>query len=469
MKRIDLIASLAKNSNIICDIGCDHAYTVIKAIKDYGVSYAIASDINDGPLEIAKKNIISHKIEDKVKIVKSDGFKNINDEFDTAIISGMGGNLIIDILSSSLDKIKNKKLIISANSDFYLVRKYLNNNGFIISDEYSLVDDNKYYEVAIFIPGNNKYASFELKYGPILLKKKEETFINEYKKRLKKLEEFLPTIKDTIQKDEKLVLRNDYFKIILGDSTPMIPILDTDNYYREYFIDDNKRPLIIISAGGGYKYTSPRESEPVAKFYNDNGFHSVIVNYREDLNIYPAPGQALAYVINLYKNDNRVSKIIGIGFSAGGHNILEVALHKKNYDNPRIDYLILGYPVITADNRYWHKGSFVNLLKDGINDSDLLNKLSLEKEVKSDSPELFLWSTFTDESVHVMNSLLLIEAYKNANVNCEYHMYPMGGHGLSLANSESSGGDKNKEIEYVSRWKEDSIKWLRYKLIENNS
>ena len=45
----------------------------------------------------------------------------------------------------------------------------------------------------------------------------------------------------------------------------------------------------------------------------------------------------------------------------------------------------------------------------------------------------------------------------------------MGGHGLSLANSESSGGDKNKEIEYVSRWKEDSIKWLRYKLIENNS
>ena len=68
-----------------------------------------------------------------------------------------------------------------------------------------------------------------------------------------------------------------------------------------------------------------------------------------------------------------------------------------------------------------------------------------------------------------MNSLLLVEAYKNANVNCEYHMYPMGGHGLSLANSESSGGDKNKEIEYVSRWKEDSVKWLRYKLIENNS
>ena len=469
MKRIDLIASLAKGSHIICDIGCDHAYTVIKAIKNYGVSYAIASDINDGPLEIAKKNIIEKGLEDKVKILKSDGFKNINDDFDTVIISGMGGNLIIDILSNALDKIKNKKLIISANSDFYLVRKYLNNNGFIIDDEYSLIDDNKYYEVACFIPGNIRYASFELKYGPVLLKKKEEIFINEYKKRLKKLEEYLPTIKDTIQKDEKLVLRNDYFKIILGDSTPMIPILDTDNYYREYFIDNKIRPLIIISAGGGYKYTSPRESEPVAKYYNDNGFNVVIVNYREDLEIYPAPGRALAYVINLYKNDKRVSKIIGLGFSAGGHNILEVALHKNEYDNPRIDYLILGYPVVTCDERYSHKGSFKNLLKDGINDLDLLNKLSLEKEVKPDSPELFLWSTFTDESVHVMNSLLLVEAYKNNNVNCEYHMYPMGGHGLSLANKESSGGDINKEIDYVSSWKEDSIKWLNFKLNENNS
>ena len=471
MKRIDLIASLASGSNTICDIGCDHAYTVIKAIKDYGVSYAIASDINDGPLEIAKKNIAEKNMENKVKIIKSDGFKNIDLDFDTAIISGMGGNLIIDILSNSLDKIKNKKLIISANSDFYLVRKYLNNNGFIITDEHSIVDDNKYYEVAVFIPGDIKYASFELKYGPILLKKKEECFINEYKKRLKKLEEFLPTIKDTIQKDEKLVLRNDYFKIILGDSTKMIPILDSDNYYREYFIDDKNRPLIVISAGGGYKYTSPRESEPVARFYNEHGFHSVIVNYREDLIKYPHPQKSLAYVINLYKNDKRVSKVIGLGFSAGGHNILEVALHPEAYDNVKIDYLILGYPVITSNPKYWHKGSFLNLLNEDFSDEKLLNRLSLENEVTAKAPELFLWSTFTDESVPLMNSLLLVEAYKKANVNCEYHMYPMGGHGLSLANSESSGGDKNKEIDYIAKWALNSIDWInmKLKLNENNS
>lgn len=464
MKRIDLIASLTKESDTVLDLGCDHAYTIIKSLKEYGVKNGIASDINDGPLEIAKKNIELNKLENRISIIKSDGFLNINLDFDTVIISGMGGILIVDILSKALDKIKNKKLIISANSDFYLVRKFLTSNGFIISDEYAIHDDNKYYEIAVFEKGNHEYASFELKYGPILLIKKEKDYIEEYKKRLIKLEEILPTIKDTIQKDEKFVIRNDYNKIILGDNTKMIPINHTDNYYREYFLDDKKRHLIVISAGGGYKYTSPRESEPVQRFYNMHGYHVVICNYRESLGSYPEPQNALAYVFNLYKNDKRVDKIIGIGFSAGGHNLLEVSLHKNLYNDVRIDYIILGYPVVTSDPKYWHKGSFKNLLNEEPINHPLIKRLSLELEVKSDAPELFLFSTYTDESVHVMNSLLLIEAYKNANVNCEYHMYPMGGHGLSLADESSSGLDKAKEIPYVSTWKEQSLKWLDYKL-----
>ena len=462
MKRLELIASLTKGSKKLLDIGCDHAYSLIYAIKNYGVEYGIASDINDGPLENAKNNIKLNNLDDKIKIVKSDGLKNINDDFDTLIISGMGGNLIINILEDSLSKIKNKKLIIEANSDNYLVRKYLTSNNFKIIDEYAFYDSDKYYEVDVFEAGNLFYTKYELKYGPILLNKKEPEFLNEIKNKLQKLEEYLPNIKDTILKDEKFVIRNECSKILLGDNVPMIPINNTDNYYREYFIDDKIRPLIIISAGGGYKYTSPRESEPVAKFYNDNGYHAIIVNYRETLDFYPVPQNMLAIVIRKYVKDMRVSKIIGLGFSAGGHNILEVALHKDIY-KARIDLLMLAYPVVTSDSRYWHMGSFKNLIGD-LDNRELLEKLSLEKEVNSDAPDLFLWTTFTDESVNVMNSLLLIEAYKAHNLNVEYHMYPMGGHGLSLANSSTSFNDKNKEIDYVARWANESLNWLELKL-----
>ena len=158
MKRLELIASLTKGSKKLLDIGCDHAYSIIYAIKNYGVEYGIASDINDGPLENAKNNIKLNNLDDKIKIVKSDGLKNINEEFDTLIISGMGGNLIINILEDSLSKIKNKKLIIEANSDNYLVRKYLTSNNFKIIDEYAFYDSDKYYEVDVFEAGNLFYT-----------------------------------------------------------------------------------------------------------------------------------------------------------------------------------------------------------------------------------------------------------------------------------------------------------------------
>ena len=462
MNRIELIASLSKDSKSLLDIGCDHAYALIEAVKNYNVKHGIASDINDGPLENAKNNIKLNNLDSVIDVIKSDGLKNINSFFDTIIISGMGGILIKSILENDLDKIINKKIIIEANSDSYLVRKFLTSNNFIISDEYAIIDNNKYYEIIVFEKGNRFYTKYELTYGPKLLEKRDKVFLNEIRNKLDKLEKYLPNITDTILKDEKLVIRNEYNKILLGDNKKMIPINNTDNYFREYFIDDNKRNLIVISAGGGYKYTSPRESEPVAKFYNDNGYHVIIVNYRETLDYYPNPQNLLAYVLRLFDNDKRVNKIIGLGFSTGGHNILEVALHPDIY-KARIDLLMLAYPVVTSNEKYWHKGSYLNLIGD-LNNKELLNRLSLENEVNDKAPDLFLWGTITDESVNVMNSLLLVEAYKKYNLNVEYHLFPMGGHGLSLANESTSGGDKHKEIEYISKWKDLSLDWLNLKL-----
>ena len=239
-------------------------------------------------------------------------------------------------------------------------------------------------------------------------------------------------------------------------------ILNTKNYYREYFIDDNKRPIVIIAPGGGYKYTSERESEPDAKYYNKNGFHAVVVNYREtNEELYPKPQEYLAYVLKLFKNDKRVSKLIGLGFSAGGHCMLEITAHSNNY-GIKPDLLMLAYPVVTSNELYSHKGSFENLID--YNDKELLEYLSLEKEINKDMPDLFLWHTFTDESVNVMNSLLLLEAYKKNDLNAEFHMFPLGGHGLSLANEETAQGEPKKLVPYISSWIDYSIKWINYKL-----
>lgn len=242
-------------------------------------------------------------------------------------------------------------------------------------------------------------------------------------------------------------------------------ILNTINYYTEYFIDDNKRPTIVVSPGGGYQYTSPRESLPVAKQYNSYGFHVVVVNYRETVEeAYPKPSEYLAYVLKELKNDHRVDKIIGLGFSAGGHNMLEVTLHNKDYKIDKPDLLMLGYPVVTADPKYAHMGSFKNLLKDKENNLIMRKYLSMEYQVKKGNPDLFLWGTFTDESVDVMNSLLLLEAYRKAECNAEYHVFPMGGHGLSVANEDSAEGNIAKINPYIARWVALSVEWINNKL-----
>lgn len=243
-------------------------------------------------------------------------------------------------------------------------------------------------------------------------------------------------------------------------------INNTKNYYNEYFIDNKKRPLVIISAGGGYQYTSPRESKPVADMFNKNGYHAVVCNYREDITeFYPLPAKNLAYVFNLYKNDKRVDKIIGIGFSAGGHNILEMTVHNKDYNVEKPDLLILGYPVISSDESISHKGSFIHLLgEEGYKNKELMEYVSLEKQINNNEPDLFLFGTITDESVDASNSIRLLEAYHSKKLNVEYHLYPFGGHGLSLATQEVFEDTPSKVNPYFGSWANDCIKWLEYKI-----
>ena len=214
MQRIELLASLSEGSNSLLDLGCDHAHVLTLAINKYNVKEGIASDISDGPLKMAKENIIRANLIDKIKIIKSDGFKNINDYFDTCIIAGMGGELIKDILNNGLDKIRNKKLILEPNNNQDIVRRFLNDNNFKIIDEYALYDANKYYEIIVAISGDEKLSDFEINYGPILLKKKEKGFIDFYINKRDFMKNVINSINNEEIKKEKINLLNDYIKIV---------------------------------------------------------------------------------------------------------------------------------------------------------------------------------------------------------------------------------------------------------------
>lgn len=209
MDRINLLASLCEGSECVCDVGCDHAYVVVKALLDYNCKRGIAADLNVGPLSSAEETIKNKNLLDRIDIILSDGFKAISKDFDTAVLAGMGGNLIKDILSDSLDKIKDKKLILEPNNDQMVVRKFLMESGFRIVDEYAISENGKYYEIIVAKKGDITYTENELKFGPILLKKKPEAFISYYNRKMDLLMRVMDTTMDPLTKMQKQKEIND--------------------------------------------------------------------------------------------------------------------------------------------------------------------------------------------------------------------------------------------------------------------
>lgn len=195
MTRINKLASFSKDANSIVDVGCDHGYVAIKAIKEYNVNFAYLLDINQMPLDNARRNIIQNNLEDKTKLILSDGLLNFNDETDTLIISGMGGNLIVEILTKSLGLAKSfKKLILQANSDVDRLRGFLINNHFVFDDEEIIKDGKKIYEIIVcHYDGESKitYSKLDMKFGPILRRKHSDLFISEINRKKELLNEWL--------------------------------------------------------------------------------------------------------------------------------------------------------------------------------------------------------------------------------------------------------------------------------------
>ncbi len=146
-ERLSMVASLVSPGSIVADIGCDHAHTSIYLTEAGIAKSCIAADVRKGPLEAARKNVSEHKLEGKIDIRLSDGLQAISaGEADTVLISGMGGLLIIDILSAFPEKTERiRELVLSPQSDVDKVRVWLSEHHFRITDEKMCRDAGKFY------------------------------------------------------------------------------------------------------------------------------------------------------------------------------------------------------------------------------------------------------------------------------------------------------------------------------------
>lgn len=165
MKRIEFIASLLKGYEVAIDIGSDHGF-VLKEALDHGfIKRGIATDNKKGPLKAAQENLKGYDVE----FILSDGFRSVESKADVAVIAGMGAHLICDILSHSPLQLE---FILGPNDRLGVVRKYLAEHGFIITDEY-VIRENFYYVFLKVKRGKMALNEQEIETGIHLQHKKE--------------------------------------------------------------------------------------------------------------------------------------------------------------------------------------------------------------------------------------------------------------------------------------------------------
>lgn len=223
---------------------------------------------------------------------------------------------------------------------------------------------------------------------------------------------------------------------------------------------------VIICPGGGYQHLATElEGIEPAEALNENGISAFVLEYR----ILPYTMDAILSDVSRAVRFVRYhaeefgidpDKIAVMGYSAGGHLAAMKVVHEnidtENKDaidkvSDKVDCGILCYPVLTFMDEYAHKGSRENFMGTSVGDMELLKTYSAELNVTKDTPPCFVWHCRNDGTVPVENSRNFVSTMEEAGVECEYHEYAFGGHGLGLALNKTE----------AKEWFPNCVKWLK--------
>ena len=157
-KRMKAVASMVTPGNVLADVGTDHGYLGIWLLQQGIACHVIASDIGEGPLSAAVANAKKYGYTNKMTFCLSDGVQNIPHDFDTLVCAGMGAETMISILSNGpWLRDSRYRLVLQCQTKTQLLRRYLSENGWRITEE-SAVRDGKFIYTAMEVEWRPGYT-----------------------------------------------------------------------------------------------------------------------------------------------------------------------------------------------------------------------------------------------------------------------------------------------------------------------
>lgn len=274
----------------------------------------------------------------------------------------------------------------------------------------------------------------------------------------------------------KLIALDGSLELQNGKSLELINAKGPSGVENKYFV--------LVLPGGGYEFTSYRESRQVALAFAKAGFDTGILYYTtkhlEDVfvdgkdkgeGIGYAPIIDVAFAMEALRSSEcyKDHKIVVCGFSAGGHlasaistlyNSDKVVSAFDFKQNLRPDGSILNYPVIVSDPQHCHKGSFEVL--SGSKDPKDWVEFSSDLNITKDTPPAFLWHTADDLVVPVKNTLLYAKRMWEFGNVAEIMIYPTGEHGSSLCTKDvEPSNDFHLADEHRATWHAKAVEFIK--------
>ena len=232
--------------------------------------------------------------------------------------------------------------------------------------------------------------------------------------------------------------------------------------------EKNRGIAVVICPGGGYqRYAWEVAGWDIARWLANEGITGFILTARlpnspdaVDPSIISTQDlQRALQVIRSHAEEWGIDpEKVGVeGSSAGGHlaaasgvetALLYPARDAVAQEHFMPNFMILVSPVISMDLAYTHRGSR-EMICGKTPSIDKVWRHSIDQQVSEKTPTTLLIHADNDPAVSPTNSILMYNALRKHKVPATLHIFPEGGHSISLE-EQPAGTELWKEI--VERW-----------------
>ncbi|MEB3100676.1 tRNA (adenine(22)-N(1))-methyltransferase [Ferviditalea candida] len=226
-KRLEIVAQWIPQGSRLADIGTDHALLPVFLVQTGKISFAVAGDIHEGPLETARQQVAEAGLQDHISIRRGDGLAVVEpEEVDAVSIAGMGGSTMVHILSEGEKQLASvKRLVLQPNVGEFAVRRWLEDHQWFLASEELLQEDGRIYEILVadrrpnaaelnrklYEQASSAYGAVLTKedlhlLGPYLLQKAGPVFERKWEGELLKLQQVCRSLKNSSLAESRLKL-----------------------------------------------------------------------------------------------------------------------------------------------------------------------------------------------------------------------------------------------------------------------